>query len=427
MSATQERRQTSSVNTAISTGKSKGDAPARMSSLPGQSKIALLTGGRDKPYALGMASALSAHGIFLDFIGSDVLDVSELRRLESLNFLNLRGDLRMDVSLLKKVIRILTYYLRLACYAATARPKIFHILWNNKFEFFDRTLLMAYYRLVGKRIVFTAHNVNDRKRDSVDTYLNRLTLRIQYHLADHIFVHTQRMKQELIAEFDISGSKVSVIPFGINNTVPNTALTAVEAKRRLGIKQRQKTLLFFGNIAPYKGLEHLIAAFDDLVKRDSDYCLIIAGRPKKGSDSYWAKIQQMIARNDLDKQIIQRIEFIPDERIEEYFKAADAIVLPYTYIFQSGVLFLAYSFGLPVIASDVGSIKESIIEGRTGFVCRPGDGANLAQVIERYFESKLFMCLEKARSHIQEFANDRYSWDKVAEITKKIYGDLLGS
>src|SRR5260370_40750400 len=142
---------------------------------------------------------------------------------------------------------------------------------------------MTYYKFLGKRIVFTAHNVNAGKRESKDSYFNRLTLHIQYCLADHIFVHTLSMQQELMAEFGVSANKVSVIPFGINNTVPNTSLTTIEAKRKFGLSQRQKTLLFFGNIAPYKGLEHLVAAFNDLVKRGLDFRLIIAVRPT-GSD-----------------------------------------------------------------------------------------------------------------------------------------------
>jgi glycosyltransferase involved in cell wall biosynthesis len=411
----------------VSTGESRGNDPARVPSVPGKIAVALLTGGDDKPYALGMASALSAQGISVDFIGSDTLDVPEIHRIPSLNFINARGDQRTDVNLVSKVMRIMTYYLRLARYAATARPKIFHILWNNKFEFFDRTLLIAYYKLVGKRVVMTAHNVNAGKRDSNDTFLNRLTLRAQYHLMDHVFVHTAKMKQELFTEFGLSGEKVSVIPYGIDNTMPITALTALEAKQKFGLSQRQKTLLFFGNIAPYKGLEYLVAAFADLVKQDSEYRLIIAGRPKRGCEPYWEIIREAIARNHLEEQIIQRIQFIPEERIEEYFKAADVLVLPYTYIFQSGVLFASYSFGLPVIASDVGSMKESIIEGRTGFVCRAHDGANLAEVIQRYFQSKLFEGLEEARADIREFANERHSWTKVGEIMKKVYSELVGS
>jgi glycosyltransferase involved in cell wall biosynthesis len=234
------------------------------------------------------------------------------------------------------------------------------------------------------------------------------------------------MQQELMAEFEIPAKKVSVIPFGINNTVPNTSLTTLEAKRKFGLAPQQKTLLFFGNIAPYKGLEHLVAAFSDLVQRGLDYRLIIAGRTK-GSDEYWAMIQQAIARQSLGELIIRRIEYIPDELVEEYFKAADVLVLPYTHIFQSGVLFLAYSFGLPVIASDVGSMKDDIIEGRTGYVCQARDDTSLARTIERYFDSKLFANLENLRSDIQDFANDRYSWDKVGEITKRVYGELVES
>ena len=75
------------------------------------------------------------------------------------------------------------------------------------------------------------------------------------------------MKGELVAEFDVVEDKISVIPFGINNTVPDTSLSTAEAKRQLGLSQRDRTLLFFGNIAPYKGLEYLIAAFSKLLSR----------------------------------------------------------------------------------------------------------------------------------------------------------------
>ena len=111
--------------------------------------------------------------------------------MPGVNFLNLRGNQRPEAGLVSKILRVLTYYARLIRYAATAEPEIFHILWNNKFEFFDRTLLMLYYKALGKKMILTAHNVNAGKRDSEDTRLNRLTLRTQYRFADHIFVHTE--------------------------------------------------------------------------------------------------------------------------------------------------------------------------------------------------------------------------------------------
>src|SRR6185437_4039855 len=115
-------------------------------------EVCLLTGGDDRPYALGMASTLASRAISVDFIGSDKLDAPELHRRPLIAFLNLRGDQSEDAPFRRKFVRILTYYVRLLKYVLRSRPRIFHILWNNKFEHFDRTLLMLYYRLFGKRI-----------------------------------------------------------------------------------------------------------------------------------------------------------------------------------------------------------------------------------------------------------------------------------
>src|SRR5438094_7335015 len=105
-------------------------------------QIGLLTGGEDRHYAIGLAVALISKGIRLDFIGSDELDSPELHGTPRVNFLNLRGNRRHDASLVTKVSRVLLYYGRLVRYALTARPKVFHILWNNKFEVIDRTVLI---------------------------------------------------------------------------------------------------------------------------------------------------------------------------------------------------------------------------------------------------------------------------------------------
>ena len=360
-------------------------------------EVGLLTGGGDRHYAFGLAMALISKGVYVDFVGGDEVDSPELHRTANLTFLNLRRNGRSDASLTQKLSRLLAYYARLIRYAATAKPTVFHILWNNKFEFFDRTLLILYYKLLGKKITLTVHNVNAGRRDLTDTPLNRLTLGIQYRLADHIFVHTEQMKSELLEDFGLPQAAVSVIRYGINNAVPSTELTPDEAKQRLGIRRGERTILFFGNIAPYKGLEYLIAAFEQLVARGGDYRLIVAGRSKKGFEAYAEEIQQMVRRSVTQKRAILKVAFIPDDDIELYFKAADVSVLPYTHIFQSGVLFLGYSYGLPAIAADVGSLREDIIEGKTGFVFRPRDSVDLANSIDSYFASDLYRDLDSRR------------------------------
>lgn len=389
-------------------------------------RVALLTGGALKPYALGLASALISEGLFLDFIGSDDVNGPQLHDTPRVNFLNLRGDQSPGASPLRKALRVLAYYGRLIRYAAVAKPKVFHILWNNKFELFDRTLLMLYYRALGRKIVLTAHNINAGRRDGNDSFLNRLSLRIQYGLSHHIFVHTQKMKRELLDDFGAHEARVSVIPHGIINTIPNTPLTRLQARQALGLDSGDKTILFFGKIAPYKGLHHLVAAFAELAGKDDRYRLVIAGAIKD-CDPYWKELQQTIDRAAARPHVIERIGFIPDENVETYFKAADVFVLPYTHIFQSGVLFLGYNFGLPVVAADVGSLHEDVIQGKTGFICRAADPSNLAETIEKYFSSDLFKNLRDSRRFIRDYANQRYSWATVGQVTKNVYSELLNS
>jgi glycosyltransferase involved in cell wall biosynthesis len=392
---------------------------------PAEVEVALLTGGGDRTYAVGLAMGLVSKGVVVDFIGGDEVDSPELHTTPKLQYFHLRKNKRRDAGYIAKAWRVLSYYGHLIRYSATAKPKVFHILWNNKFEHFDRTWLMVYYRLLGKRIVLTAHNVNAGMRDANDSWLNRLTLGIQYRLCDHIFVHTEEMRTDLVRAFGVPAASVSVVRFGINNAVPTTVLTCEEARLRLGIGKTEKAILFFGNVAAYKGLEHLIAAFELIVADDEDYRLIVAGRARSPSDPYARVIRVRLEGEAVRERTILRMEFIPDEDLELYFKAADVAVLPYTRIFQSGVLFLAYSFGLPVIVSDVGSLREDVVEGETGYICRPEDPVDLARTVRRYFAGSLYRDLANRRERIRKYIESRHSWDSVGEATRSVYARTL--
>jgi len=388
--------------------------------------VARRRGGGDTPYVYGMVDALIAKGLAVGIVRGDDLDCSGWHGTRLRRFLNPRGDMREDASLPKKISRVLIYYVRLLVYAATAKPKIFHIIWNNKFEYFDRTLLMLYYKTLGKHVILTAHNVNKSKRDCTDTRLNRLTLKIQYRLRDHVFVHTEQMKRELINEYGGHSAAITVIPFGINNAVPISEITSAGARRRLNIGEEERVILFFGRIVPYKGLEYLVAAFQEHLTSFRCNRLIIAGRPEKDCRQYFDAIRDKIEQSENGGQIMLMAEYVPDNETELYFKAVDVLVLPYRDIYQSGVLFLAYSFGLPVVATDVGALREEIVEGKTGFVCKPENPADLARAIQAYFCSDLFKNLNGCRNSIQQYARQRYSWNIVGELTKNVYEELLG-
>lgn len=388
-------------------------------------KVSLLTGGGDKPYAHGLVTALADRGVDVDFIGSDDLLADEIVALKGVRFLNLRGSQDSRASAARKAARVAIYYLRLMRYAATTDAVVFHLLWANRFIVMDRVVLLSYYKLLDKQLVFTAHNIDERRRDGGDSLLNRWTLRILYRMADHVFVHTGKMKVQLGTEFRVPPERISVIPFGINNAVPRSAMTAEQARRRLGVPADARTMLFFGNIAPYKGLEYAIGALDHLVRKDPRFRLLIAGQIK-GCTDYWETIRDLITKHGVGGQIMERIEYVDDNDVETFFKASDIVVLPYRFIYQSGVLSLAYSFGVPVVAANVGSLSEDVIEGKTGSTFAPEDPVAMADAVWRFFAGPHFRDVAKNREEIIAFGNERYAWSKVAETTCSVYKNLLG-
>jgi glycosyltransferase involved in cell wall biosynthesis len=387
-------------------------------------RVSVLTGGIDRPYAFGLVMALIRRGVGVDVIGSQYTDSPEMHSTPNLTYFNLWPSATSHRGRIARAWRVIRHYASLLRYAAVAKPGIFHILWNSKIQFIDRTLLMLYYKALGKKVALTAHNVNQAKRDGKDSYLNRLTLRIQYHLTDHLFVHTQRMKCQLVEEFGVAERRISVIRHPLNDAFPDTDLTVSQAKRRLGLRSDDKALLCLGRIKPYKGIEHLLAAFKQLSGCDPSYRLIVAGEAQKGNEQYLTELRQSVARELENGQILFHAQFIPDEEMEIYLKAADVLILPYNEIFQSGVLFLGYTFGLPVIATDVGSFREEIVEGETGYLCRPSDPPDLAATIATYFGSELYQHLGTHRERIREYAKAHHSWGAVAGITQDAYTGL---
>lgn len=391
-----------------------------------QMKITMIVGGGgDTYYELGLTHGLINNGIFVDLIGSDSMKGYQIVENKNVKFLNLRGDQNPNVSVVNKIFRVLKYYLRLLKYSFLADTKIFHIQWIGKFVYFERILLTLYYKILGKKLVFTAHNINARQRDENDNFLNIISLKYLYKVVDRIIVHTDKMKVQLIEEYNISKDKIDVVQYGINNMAKNTDLTNSKARKILGIDNETKLILFFGIITPYKGLEYLIYSLNILKKQFTNINLIIAGKVDVSCKNYWDNVQELIRENNLQDYITIKNEFIPDEDIEIYFKAADALILPYKYIYQSGILFLGLTFGIPIIATNVGSLNEFIDMEETGFLCQPQNADDLAEKIISYFHSDLYKNLEVNREKIMQYANEKYSWGKIGKMTTSVYKSII--
>lgn len=390
----------------------------------GGCKVSVLTGGGDSHYAIPLAVALSRRGVDVDVLGSTQFLASEEIRRADIRFVNAHGDMSPGRPRYRKVLRVLRAYVNLAVYAATADTDVFHILWHNTFKLFDRLVLTGYYKALGRKLLFTAHNVDIDERDGTAGVVSRASLRLMYGMMDGIFVHTRKMKAQLERDFHVPGDKITVIPFGMNTVPPRSELTREDARQRLGIGMHEKVALFFGNIAAYKGLEYLIQAVAVLKAQGfDDLKLVVAGSVKgKQARPYWQSITRLIEELGLHDRIRTEIRYIPDDEIEVFFKAADTCVLPYVYICQTGVLFLSYRYGVPAIVTDAGSMSEDVVEGRTGFVCRSSDAADLARALNLCFQSELMTNRPRTRWDIVNFAEARYSWEAITATIAHVYG-----
>lgn len=382
--------------------------------------ISVLNGTGQVDYMYGLVSGLACNQN--DSI--DVLDVDLTQELftdfKNVNYIPVFKYSPRSASVAVKTINILRYYLLQLWFLVSHKPRIIHFQWLDRHIIVDRIILPSIAKLFGHKVILTVHNINAGKRDNRDTRLNRLTLRILYRLSNKLIVHTPQSKTELLSEFPVPESKIAVIKHGMNNRVARKGITTAQARLHFGLDKEDKVILFFGNIDYYKGLDILI---DSLLILNTNFnCnvkVLIAGNSK--SPEYTAQMLEKASDPRLNRCIDARIMYIPDEDVELYFMASDCIVLPYRNIYQSGVIFMAYTFGLPLIVTDIGNFRNDMIQGKTGFLVKPEDPADLAKVIANYFETDLYTGLDKTREEIQNWAWQNYSWEVIGSKTRELY------
>ena len=178
-----------------------------------------------------------------------------------------------------------------------------------------------------------------------------------------------------------------------------------EAERRLNIPAGRRTLLFFGLIREYKGLDILLQAFDLL---DERYQLVIAGEPYGSFDKY----QKLIDGGRAPADVHVFPDYIRDAEVKNFFSAADLTVLPYRSATQSGISSVSAHFGVPMVVTDVGGLRETVGARGTGIVCENGTPACIAAAITRYFDEPALQ--EELRAGIAA-EKERLSWSRFAQ------------
>ena len=175
-----------------------------------------------------------------------------------------------------------------------------------------------------------------------------------------------------------------------------------EAARLLGVDPSRKTLLFFGLIRDYKGLDILLEAFRTLPE---DYQLVVAGEPYGSFDKYRNLIGTLPGKD----RVHVFPDYIRDSEVKKFWSVADVAVLPYRSATQSGISAIACHFGVPMIVTDVGGLKDTIGARGTGIVAPEASAPAIRREILRYFGDPSLQ--ENCRKAIGE-EKDRLSWDR---------------
>ncbi|MCL5068549.1 MAG: glycosyltransferase [Thaumarchaeota archaeon] len=247
-------------------------------------RVSVLHAGGEPGYLFGLVSGLrKIEDLEIEVVDSDKT-LGMFQGWPNVSHYNLRGDQDHSSRLTRKIARVSEYYVRLLVYVSTTKASVLHIQWENKFLLFDRTLLLLYYKLLGKRLVLTAHNVNEAAREGKENMTSHFSLWARYRIVDHIIVHSEQMKRELARDFSVRENKIAVIPHGINNMVRRRGITREEARTALQISMETKLLLFFGNIDRYKGVDLALNALKILIDKDPSFQIAIVGRHKDCSD-----------------------------------------------------------------------------------------------------------------------------------------------
>jgi beta-1,4-mannosyltransferase len=221
-------------------------------------------------------------------------------------------------------------------------------------------LLLAQWR--GVHLIWTVHNLYPHDRCIVPR-LDILTRRLLTKCCELFFVHSPSAEAAVLREFPAVRGRIVLINHGHwMDYYPHTVSRST-ARSQLGLAESEFVFLFLGLCKPYKNLEGLIRAFDQL---PGNPVLVIAG--KFQDQLYEAAIRAAICR--CRNRIVLHSGFVAHDDIQVYLRSANVLVTPYNEVLSSGSAILGLSFGRPVVAPAIGCLKDLIVEG-CGFLYNP--------------------------------------------------------
>ncbi len=252
-------------------------------------------------------------------------------------------------------------------------------------------------------LVATVHDVERHLGERGLWAIPPFLYRWQWHWARQVIVHATRARQRLSEQYGYPAERIHVIPLG--------RYDYYRALSSQSQPEEPHTILFFGRIWGYKGLQYLIKAEPLITRAVPDTRIIIAGH----GEPFEKYRQAMVNPHHFEVYNYR----IPDNEVAPLFQRASVVVLPYLEASQSGIIPIAYTFGKPVVATHVGGLPDVVKDGETGFLVPPADAQSLAEAVIRLLKDDALR--HKMGQQAQQFAETVLSWSNIAQRTMDVY------
>jgi glycosyltransferase involved in cell wall biosynthesis len=277
---------------------------------------------------------------------------------------------------------------RALSFMASRRPEILVLQWWTATVLHTYLVLALAGRLRGARVVLELHELQDtgESRFAPVRWYGRWGLRLLLCLCRGCIVHSAADRAALLADHQLTDMRIAIAPHGpFDQYRPSADPQPAQAEPALAVVRQAPraavtNLLFFGTIRPYKGLEDLLQAFNELdAEEASGLWLTVVGETWEGC----TEPASLIAASPHRDRITFVNEYVPDEVVSAAFGHADVVVLPYRRSSSSGPLHVAMAWGLPVIVTSVGGLPEAAAGYDGAIFVPPGDPPALQSAIRR--------------------------------------------
>ena len=241
-------------------------------------------------------------------------------------------------------------------------------------------------------------------------------------------VATSPQELDQLRSFVSHSGNIKVIPCGTDTQIFRQ-IPKADARSKLGLAETEKIVLYVGRFDPRKGIETLVRSFAKVATADTvtPYRLVIVGGSHTEQADNWeqARIQQLVQELGIAAQTTF-VGAVSHERLPLFYTAADVCVIPSHYEPFGLVAIEAMACGTPVIASNVGGLKFTVVPGETGLLVSPQDIDGFAIAIEQVVLGSTTWSAQ-ASTKAANWVQENFSWTGVAAQLSELYRWLLAS